>query len=62
MVTLKKSKTRSERRAEVVKKITTNKENARAFLVRAGIVNKSGTLNKIYKWKKLYIPDVLIWL
>ena len=47
MVTLKKSKTRSERRAEVVKKITTNKENARAFLVRAGIVNKSGTLNKI---------------
>ena len=42
MVTLKKSKTRSERRAEVVKKITTNKENARAFLVRAGIVNKSG--------------------
>lgn len=49
MVTLKKNKTRSERRAEVVKKITTNKENARAFLVRAGIVNKSGTLNKIYK-------------
>lgn len=49
MVTLKKSKTRSERRAEVVKKITTNKENARAFLVRAGIVNKSGALNKIYK-------------
>lgn len=35
MVTLKKNKTRSERRAEVVKKITTDKENARAFFSKS---------------------------
>lgn len=49
MKTLKKTNTRSERRAEAVKKATTNKINAREFLVRAGIVDSTGALSKIYK-------------
>lgn len=49
MTIVKTVKTRAERRAEAIKKITASKESAKSFLQKAGIVNKSGTLSKVYK-------------
>lgn len=49
MTMVKTVKTRAERRAEAIEKITANKRNAKSFLKKAGIVNKSGSLTKIYR-------------
>lgn len=49
MSVTKITKTRAERRAEAIKKITASKKNARRFLLKAGIIDKSGTLSKVYK-------------
>ena len=43
------AKSRAERRAQDIKKITANKKNAEVFLKKAGIVNRAGTLSKVYK-------------
>jgi hypothetical protein len=42
-------KERSERRAEAIKRVTANKDSARLFLQKAGIITKAGDLKKIYR-------------
>lgn len=49
MTMCKTVKTRDVRRAEAIKKITASKTSAKSFLKKAGIVNKSGSLAKVYK-------------
>lgn len=49
MSAIKMTKTRAERRAAAIKKITASKKNAKCFLLKAGIVNKSGSLSEVYK-------------
>lgn len=49
MAVAKSTKNREERRSAVIKKATASKESAKSFLVKAGIVNKKGTLTKRYK-------------
>jgi len=40
--------TREERRAKVIKKITSSKEEAKKFLIEVGILDKNGKPSKIY--------------
>ena len=40
---------RDGRRSAVIKKVTANKRNAKSFLIRAGIVDRSGNLTERYK-------------
>lgn len=46
---IRREKTREEKRAEVIKKITLNKKNALFFLVKAGMATKEGKLAEAYK-------------
>ncbi len=46
---LSKPLTREERRAKLIKKITSSKEEATKFLVRAGILGEDGKLAEIYR-------------
>lgn len=41
--------TREERRLAVIQKITADKKSAVNFFMKAGIVNKKGTLTERYK-------------
>ena len=46
---LSKPLTREERMAKLIKKITSSKEEATKFLVRAGILGEDGKLAEIYR-------------
>ena len=58
---LSKPLTREERRAKLIKKITSSKEEATKFLVRAGILGEDGKLAEIYRRKSLSILVDPIW-
>lgn len=45
----RKPLTREERRDILIKKITSSKEEARKFLIRAGILDQDGNLAEIYR-------------
>lgn len=49
MTVVKSTKSREERRSAVIKKAMASKESAKSFLVKAGIVDKKGTLTERYK-------------
>lgn len=49
MAATKSTKDREERRNAVIKKITTDKKSAVSFFMKAGIVDKKGTLTERYK-------------
>lgn len=49
MIAIKIQKGREERRSAVIRKITADKKSAKSFLMKAGIIDKKGTLTERYK-------------
>lgn len=48
---------REKRRADVIGMITSSREKAVEYLTMAGILDGSGQLAEVYRWKKIYLTD-----